>query len=87
MSLEKDEVAKKIKDLFTSEFGVPGADIKPESKLYADLGLDSIDAVDMVVKLEMETGLKLKAPELRSIRTFQDVVDVVHDRLLIKDGK
>lgn len=77
----KDEIVDKIKNVFRTEFGVKEDAIIPESRLYADLGLDSIDAIDLVVRLETETGLKLTALELRSVRTFQDVVDVVHRRL------
>lgn len=74
----KEEIAQKVRGIFVKDFGVPDALINPGAKLYGDLGLDSIDAIDMVVKLEKETGLKLKATELRTIRTFQDVVDVIH---------
>jgi acyl carrier protein len=76
-----DEVENKIKNVFVTEFGVKADSIKPESRLYADMGLDSIDAIDLVVRLETETGLKLTALELRSVRTFQDVVQIVRRRL------
>lgn len=76
-----DEVENKIKNVFVTEFGVKPDAIKGESRLYQDLGLDSIDAIDLVVRLETETGLKLTALELRSVRTFQDVVQIVRRRL------
>jgi len=73
----KEAITKKVKDVFQSEFGIAPSAMKPGAHLYKDLGLDSIDAIDLVVRLEVETGLKLKALELKSIRTFQDVVDVI----------
>ena len=46
----------------------------PEATLYDDLGLDSLDAVDMVVVLEKSFGMKLTDQEaLRSIRTMEDL--------------
>ncbi|MBL8024184.1 MAG: acyl carrier protein [Elusimicrobia bacterium] len=71
----------KIRQVFVTEFGIKPDVLKPESRLYADLGLDSIDAIDLVVRLEMETGLKLNIMELKSIRTLQDVIDIVTRRL------
>ena len=77
----KETMVEKIRDVLHSEFGIARTKMKPRAHLYKDLGLDSIDAIDLVVRLEVETGLKLKAVELKSIRTFQDVVDVVWARI------
>jgi acyl carrier protein len=77
----KEAVTKKVKEVFQREFEIALSDMTPGANLYKDLGLDSIDAIDLVVRLEVETGLKLKATELKSIRTFQDVVDVVWKKL------
>lgn len=55
--------------------------IKPESKLYEDLDIDSIDAVDLIVKLKEITGKKLQPSDFKEVRTVQDVVDAVY-RLL-----
>jgi len=79
--ITKEAVTKKVKEVFECEFDIAPSEMKPGANLYKDLGLDSIDAIDLVVRLEVETGLKLKATELKSIRTFQDVVDVVWKKL------
>ena len=77
----KEIVTKKIREIFHSEFGIALTAMKPEAHVYKDLGLDSIDAIDLAVRLEVETGLKLKATDLKSIQTFQDVVDVIWRKL------
>ena len=77
----KDTVAKKVKEIFHSEFGVALSAMKPNAHIFKDLGLDSIDAIDLAVRLEVETGLKLSATDLKAIRTFQDVVDVIWQKL------
>ena len=79
--ISKDEILRKIADVFVKEFRIDRTAIRPEAQLYKDLDLDSIDAIDLVVKLELEVGIKLKEDELRKIRTVQDVVDVIHRRL------
>ena len=83
----EESITAKIKAIFHKDFGIAYADMKPGAHLYKDLGLDSIDAIDLVVRLEVETGLKLKALELKSIRTLQDVVDVIAKKLPEKKAK
>lgn len=72
-----DDVSALLIKLFEIE---PDA-ITPEARLYEDLELDSIDAVDMVVHLQKKTGKKIKPEEFKAVRTVQDVVDAV-ERLL-----
>lgn len=55
--------------------------VKPEARLYEDLDLDSIDAVDMVVHLQKKTGRKVRPEVFKSVRTVQDVVQVVESLL------
>ncbi len=53
-----------------------------EAKLFEDLDLDSIDAVDLVVRLQDYTGRKIPVAEFKSVRTVGDVVDQVHALLV-----
>ena len=53
------------------------AKLKPETNLFTELDLDSIDAVDLVVRLQQETGKKVNPEDFRQIRTLQDVVAAV----------
>jgi len=76
----KEQITQKITDVFVKEFGIDRNLVKPEAKLFEELDLDSIDAIDLAVKLETETGIKLVESELRSIRTVQEVVEVISQR-------
>ena len=60
-----------------SLFEIDPEQIKPESRLYEDLDLDSIDAVDMIVYLQKKTGKKIKPELFKSVCTVQDVTDVL----------
>ena len=52
--------------------------ITPEARLYEDLDFDSIDAVDMIVRLKELTGKAVKPEDFKSARTIGDVVEAVH---------
>lgn len=72
-----DHVAGVLADLFELERD----EIKPESNLYEDLDIDSIDAIDLVVELKQWTGKKIQPEAFKTVRTVQDVVNAV-DKLL-----
>jgi acyl carrier protein len=78
---EQETIYQEVSELLQKLFELDSQDITPESRLYEDLELDSIDAVDMVVHLQKKTGKKIKPDEFKSVRTVQDVVDAV-SRLL-----
>lgn len=75
---DKTEVMETLTAYLTEMFELSPGDITPEAKLFEDLGLDSIDAVDLVVRLQDYTGRKIPAAEFKSVRTVGDVVDQVH---------
>ena len=79
--MQKQEIYQEIRVLLVKLFELDEEDIKPESRLYEDLDLDSIDAVDLIVHLQKTTGRKIKPEMFKSVRTVQDVVDVVHGLL------
>lgn len=81
--MTKEEILKKIQEMLAQLFYLDPEEIKPESKLFEELELDSIDAVDLVVKLQKQIGKKIMPEDFKQVRTVQDVVDVV-DRLVNK---
>jgi len=76
--LSRDEVYERLKGYLEDMFEVPPEKVSPEARLFEDLDLDSIDAVDLVVKLQELTGRKFKPEEFKSVRTVGDVLDRVH---------
>ena len=77
MTATKEQIEKTIKDILTAEFDVPAEKLTPDVDLFTELDLDSIDAVDLVVRLQQETGKKVNPEEFRQIRKISDVVAVV----------
>lgn len=76
--LSREEISTRLNTYLQDLFEVPAEKIKPEARLYEDLDLDSIDAVDLVVKLQELTGRKLNVEEFKSVRTVGDVLNCVH---------
>ncbi|WP_334127595.1 acyl carrier protein [Sneathiella sp.] len=76
--MTRDEIYDKLSEYLVEMFEVPPEQITPEAQLYEDLDLDSIDAVDLVVKLQDLTGKKIPPDEFRTVRSVGDVVDRVH---------
>ncbi|WP_410012869.1 acyl carrier protein [Sodalis sp. C49] len=75
--MDKHAIYQDVTQLLIALFEIDPALITPQARLYEDLDLDSIDAVDMVVHLQKKTGRKIKPEAFKSVRTVQDVVDAV----------
>lgn len=64
-------------DLLAEMFELDASSLTGASNLYADLDIDSIDAVDLAVKLKQLTGKRLQPEVFKTIRTVSDVVDAL----------
>ncbi|MDO5312850.1 MAG: acyl carrier protein [bacterium] len=71
------DIEKTIKDILVAEFECDPAALRPETNLFTDLDLDSIDAVDLIVRLQQETKKKVNPEDFRQIRTLADVTKAV----------
>ena len=74
---EQETLYQEVSALLIKLFELDPELITPQARLYEDLDLDSIDAVDMVVNLQKKTGHKIKHETFKAVRTVQDIVDVV----------
>jgi acyl carrier protein len=79
-----EEIYQRILQVMQELFDIEPQQVSRESRLYEDLDIDSIDAVDLVIELKKITGKKMQADDFKSVRTVQDVVDAV-SRLLLND--
>jgi acyl carrier protein len=75
--MSKDQLQTWVVDLLAEMFELDKAELTAESNLYADLDIDSIDAVDLAVKLKQLTGRRLQPEVFKTIRTIGDVVDAL----------
>ena len=75
--MSRDQLQAWVIDLLADMFELDKAGLTADSNLYADLDIDSIDAVDLAVKLKQLTGKRLQPEVFKTIRTVGDVVDAL----------
>ncbi|MCL1112086.1 MULTISPECIES: acyl carrier protein [Shewanella] len=73
----RDQILAMLSTILVDEFEIDPADIRPDASLYEELDLDSIDAVDLVIKLQQLTGKKIQPEEFKTVRTVNDVVNAI----------
>lgn len=76
-----DDIFPLVRDILVDMFELDVEQIQPDAKLYEDLDIDSIDAVDLVVKIKEVTGRKVKPEDFKNVRTIDDVVLAVQTLL------
>ncbi|MGE8531637.1 MAG: acyl carrier protein [Acinetobacter guillouiae] len=77
--LSEEIVLINLREWMEELFEIEPADIQLESNLYSDLDVDSIDAIDLVVKIKELTGKQVKPEDFKNVRTVQDVVVVIQN--------
>jgi acyl carrier protein len=75
--MTRDDIAARVKSTMCEMFELSEARVTPDADLRHDLGLDSIDAVDLAVRFQELTGRKVPLSDLMTIKTVADVVDLV----------
>lgn len=73
----REEIQSQITTVMSELFELDASNITLESRLYEDLDIDSIDAVDLMVELKKLTGKKIKPEDFKSVRSLGDIVDAV----------
>lgn len=79
--MSREEIYNWIVDTLHEMFEIDKSAITPQSNLYTDLDIDSIDAVDLAVKLKELTGKRIQPEVFKSVRTVDDVVNALTDLL------
>ncbi|MFA5283432.1 MAG: acyl carrier protein [Bacilli bacterium] len=73
-----DATMQKIKELFAQKLGVKEVD---SAKTLKDLGLDSLDVVELLLDLEDEFGIQFDTQEMSSYKTVQDLYNAIEAKL------
>lgn len=76
-NISKEDIFNELKTILVDDLEIPEAEIKGSSNLFTDLDLDSIDAVDIAVRMQRYTDKKLPPEEFKKIQTIDDVVNAV----------
>ena len=77
----KEQIFEELKNILIEELEIAEQDVRLEANLFDDLDLDSIDAVDIAVRMQKFTDKKLSPAEFKKIRTINDIVEAVYGLL------
>jgi len=79
----EQNILEQVRSVLARLFELDPGRIEPSSKLYEDLDIDSLDAIDLMIELKELTGRKVKPEQFKHVRTVGDVVaavqKLVHD--------
>ena len=79
--MTKEEIQQIINNFLIEEFEIENSQIRPEAHLKDDLGLESLDFVDIAVIVQKEFGITLKGEEMTAIRTLQNLYDYIFSKI------
>lgn len=71
------ELENKIRTLICDELGVDEAEVTPNARFIDDLGADSLDTVELVMRFEEEFGIEISDEDAEKIQTVQQAYDYV----------
>ncbi|MDO8861118.1 acyl carrier protein [Haliea sp. E1-2-M8] len=77
----REEIYSHVVGLMSDMFELDPQIMCEDSRLYDDLDIDSIDAVDLIVELKSYTGKKVAPEDFKNVRTVRDIVSAVEDLL------
>jgi acyl carrier protein len=83
--MTEEEIIARTNAVFEESFEIESDRLHPDAHIFSDLGLDSLDIVDLVVALQTAFGVKIRTDEkVRDIRTLGDVYRFI---ALVKNGE
>lgn len=77
--MQKEEIIKIINSFLVEEFEIDESKLKPEALLKNDLGLESLDFVDVAVVIEKEFGFKVKGEDMIGVRNLNDLYEYIYN--------
>jgi acyl carrier protein len=75
---DKDAILSELRTTLVELFELDSARVVPEARLYEDLEIDSIDAIDLMDRLRRQTGRKFSIESFRAVRTVGDLVGAIY---------
>lgn len=79
--MERKEIEEKVKAFLIDELEVDEEKIAPDARLKEDIGIDSLDFVDIVVIVERTFGFKIKPEEMAGVKTLSDFCDYIESKV------
>ncbi len=81
----REEIIQKVNAFLIEEFEIDEEQISPEANFKDDLGLESLDFVDIVVVIERDFGFKVKSEDMINIRKLSDLYDYIERQVKVTE--
>lgn len=81
IKMERSEIEERVRAFLIDELEIDEDKIFPEAKLKDDMGIDSLDFVDIVVIVEKNFGFKIKPEEMQGVDTFSKFCDYIESKV------
>lgn len=78
--MQRAEIIEKVNEFLVDEFEIEESALGLDAHLIDDLGIESLDFVDIVVTIEKEFGFKVKREEITEVRTLNDLYTYIETR-------
>lgn len=79
--MNRSEIEEKVKNFLIEDLEIEEDKVFPEAKLKEDMGIDSLDFVDIVVIVEKNFGFKIKPEEMVGVDTFTKFCDYIETKV------
>lgn len=79
--MNRTEIEEKVKDFLIEDLEIDEDKIFADAKLKDDMGIDSLDFVDIVVIVEKNFGFKIKPEEMAGVDTFSKFCDYIEAKI------
>lgn len=78
--MNRQEIESKVKEFLIEDLEIDEEKIKPDARLMEDIGIDSLDFVDIVVIVEKKFGFKIKTEDMANVKTFSQFCDYIETK-------
>lgn len=78
--MNRQEIEVKVKEFLVEDLEIDEEKIKPDARLMEDIGIDSLDFVDIVVIVEKKFGFKIKTEDMANVKTFSQFCDYIESK-------
>lgn len=75
--MAKESIEEKVKKIIVEELGVDEAEVTPNARFIDDLGADSLDTVELVMRFEEEFGIEIPDEEAEKILSVKNAIDYI----------
>ncbi len=79
--MDRKEIEEKVRDLMIEELEIEEDAIYPEASLKDDMGIDSLDYVDIVVIIDRVFGFKIKPEDMTGVKTYGQFCDYIEQKV------